>query len=52
MRGWQLGKIFGLSYVLNNAGSKKNGLFLLNCYIKSRVAWLRYESSAVPFVHW
>ena len=52
MRGWQLGKIFGLSYVLNIAGNKKNGTFLWERCIKNQEAWLRYESFAVLFAHW
>jgi|GEM_PF-1217404 len=52
MRGWQLGKIFGLSYVLNIVENKKNSSFLWEHCIKNRAAWLRYESFAVPFVHW
>ena len=52
MRGWQLGKIFGLSYVLNIVENKKNSSFLWEHCIKNQAAWLRYESFAVPFVHW
>jgi hypothetical protein len=52
MRGWQLGKIFRLSYVLNIAENKKNGTFLWERCIKNQEAWLRYESFAVLFAHW
>ena len=48
MRGWQLGKIFGLSYVLNIVENKKNSSFLWEHCIKNQAAWLRYESFAVP----
>ena len=52
MRGWQLGKIFGLSYVLNIVENKKNSSFLWEHCIKNQAAWLRYESFAVLFAQW